>query len=74
MASQPASSVNQHVSGFKGAKGPDCTGSSGFKGEETHVASDSSRWFKLERRESLQSPIYICRVDKINGVIGKVMQ
>lgn len=30
-------SVNQHVSGFKGAKGTDCTGSSGFKEEETRL-------------------------------------
>lgn len=30
-------SVNQHVSGFKGAKGTGCTGSSGFKREETRL-------------------------------------
>lgn len=30
-------SVNQHDSGFKGAQGTDCTGSSGFKGEETRL-------------------------------------
>lgn len=32
-------SVNQHVSGFKGAKGTECTGSGGFKGEETRLTT-----------------------------------
>lgn len=67
-------SVNQHVSGFKGAKGTECTGSGGFKGEQTRL----SRWLKLKRnikteRLSAEARLYL-QVEKINGVIGRAMQ